>query len=532
MSKLTLRLLAFIAVGVVVWIGAAFWAGRSLPSSDGARLAASEVSFKISLFTEPFSLDPLTMGHTASHYLFNNIYRGLLGYDANEGLQPEDAHCQWQEDDGGGLASYSCELRSDLAWSDGSPLKAEDYVRAFVRLINPETRTPHAEQLLALKNAREILAGEMSPSELGVRAETNHRLLFEFAEPDSDFPYRLAHPALSPLSASGYPEPEEAHLLLSNGPYRIQDWSRRAVIKLTSNPHYLRGNPKRPNVHFVFVEDDHTARRLYDHGRLHFLRRLPTTDIPLVRHRADFFQVPLARFDYIGFGPELGQLTELRQALSLSLNFPQLKALYHALGLPGCPGLPSAYMQEAHLGGRPCLEFQPEEAQKWLQRAQKIPPLQLHFSKMGGDDVARGMEWMQHQWKNNLGLDVELRPIEQGMLSQSLRHHPPSLFRRGVPLDRPTCLAALEIFYSTHPENLIRLDSPAYDRIIDDMRQAASPQDRQRLCSQGLKYLLTGYHLIPLGEIHFSMLISQDFMGIRLNELNQLDLKDLQGPKP
>ncbi len=532
MKILIVSLLAFILGWLVLW-------GPPYPLTTlGPQPAPKPVSFNISLFAEPFSLDPLSMGHTASHYLFNNLYRGLLSYDGTRGLEPEDAHCDWQDNPNSpdNPLSFACELKPDLHWSDGRPLVAQDYLRAFYRLIDPETRTPHAEQLLALKNARAILEGHKEPTELGVEVGVNtdsgHKLIFHFEAQDSDFPYRLTHPALSPLPPEGHPPPEEGHLLLTNGPYLVEDWSNRRLIQLKPNPHYQRGDSRRPDVHFVFVEDDHTARRLYDHGRLHFLRRLPTADIPLTQHREDFFQVPLARFDYIGFGPELQKLPHLRRALSLALNYPQLKDLYHALGPPGCPGLPSSYMEK-----RPCFEFNPQQARQALREhrgqinpgnsPETLPALQLHFSRMGGDDIARGMEWMQNQWKHNLSLDIELRPIEQGMLSQSLRHQPPTLFRRGVPLDRPTCLAALEIFHSSHPENLIQLKSPTYDKIVNDMRHTSSLKARQKLCSQGLKYLMEGYHLIPLGEIHFSMLISQDFTGWKLNELNQLDLKNL-----
>ena len=500
--------------------------------SDPFPEAGSAKVFRLSLFTEPFSLDPLSMGPTASHYLFNNIYRGLLSYDPEWGedpLRPEDAQfCRWEQQ----LTSppqLFCQLRADLRWSTGEPLTAEDYVRGFRRLVRPESRTPHAEQLLALKNARAILAGEEPVEALGVEALSATELLFSFAEEDQDFLYRLSHPALSPLSPAGHPETSQAQLLSSNGPYQVEEWSLRKGIRLSPNPHYHRGNPSRPDVEILFVEDDHTARRLYDHGRLNFLRRLVTSDIPQSRQRPDFHQVPLARFDYIGFGPQLKDHPQLRQALAQALNYPQLKDLYQALGLPGCPGLPSSYMAQI-----PCHSHSPSEALKALALAQEaaqgqggLPSLELHFSQLGGDDVAKGMEWMQNQWKRHLQLEVELRPVEQGMFVQSLRHHPPPLFRRGVPLDRPTCLSALEIFHSEHRENLIGLKSAHYDSLISQLAREQQPEGRQELCSQALSYLIHGHWLIPLGEIHFSMLVDRNFTGWKINELNQLDLKDL-----
>ncbi len=65
--------------------------------------------------------------------------------------------------------------------------------------------------------------------------------------------------------------------------------------------------------------------------------------------------------------------------------------------------------------------------------------------------------------KKNLGWTVELRGQEQAVYLARLRDKPPDVFRKGVSLDRPTCLAALEVFLKGNPENYIALDDPKYE---------------------------------------------------------------------
>ena len=95
-------------------------------------------------------------------------------------------------------------------------------------------------------------------------------------------------------------------------------------------------------------------------------------------------------------------------------------------------------------------------------------------------------------------------------------------------LDRPTCLAALENFESTHPENYIQFKSKKFDELLSQMRGEASEKTLKELCSKGLKMLIEPALLIPLGEMKFSILVSPKFKGWEINSLNQLFLTHLK----
>ena len=103
-----------------------------------------------------------------------------------------------------------------------------------------------------------------------------------------------------------------------------------------------------------------TAYRLYLGHQLDFLRRVPSNLITHLKNRKDFYQIPMARFDYLGFGQELMKDHELRQALIHSIDYKTLKNLLKALGRPGCPSLPSDWMDQV-----PCYEFDPKKAKNF-----------------------------------------------------------------------------------------------------------------------------------------------------------------------
>jgi oligopeptide transport system substrate-binding protein len=297
-------------------------------------------------------------------------------------------------------------------------------------------------------------------------------------------------------------------------------------VRLESNLHYKKGDAKaRPPVEILFVDDDETALNLYEQGQLTFLRRLPTTMIPKMKSRPDFIQVPIARFDYLGIGPQFENEPDLREALAYSLDFNELARIYDALGIPGCPSLPRHLME-----AEPCIKFDLPRAKAALAKASsddKKKRYSLGFSKLGGDDIKKGAEWEQAQWKKNLGLTFDLDSAEQGVYLARLKSNPPSVFRKGIGLERPTCLAALETFAEGGSENYVNFHDAKYEKIVAELTSAKSEKQRRKLCSQGIQILLDSHKILPLGRIHFTLLARPEFKGWSLNEMNQLDLARL-----
>ncbi len=471
---------------------------------------------------EPHKLDPALYRSSASSYFFSNIHRGLYRYDNERGLIPEGAKsCNWINP-----KKLLCRLNSNIRWSDGKSVTAEEYIRGFHHLINPETIAPRANLLFRLKNAKEIYTKKLAPGQLGVSSPQSDQLIFEFAEKDREFIHKLSSNAIIPRRNLKTIQTKDLKTLPVNGPYRVKNWVPGQKLTLEANPYYPFGNKNRPNVDVYFIEDDKTALRFYKSGKLKFLRRLPSGLIDTYKKSPEFLQLPVARFDYIGFGPRLMNRPQLRKAMSLALNYQELKDLYSALGRPGCPSIPARYMDKV-----PCHKFQLKAAKEAFAQYKKgtsLKGLKFGFSKMGGEDVRRGMEWIQDQWLKNLGLKTILDPTEQGVYLYQLANSPPDLFRKGVGLDRPTCLAALETFSKKGSENFIRLNNEDYEEIISKLDLERSSKKQKKLCRQAVEILIDNHLLIPMGEIHFSLLVDPRFTGWKLNEMNQLDLTDLR----
>lgn len=468
--------------------------------------------FRFHLFNEPHTLDPQAAASSSGNYLMHNVFRGLYRIDTSAGLVSEGAEKCTRTP-----LQLRCTLRA-WKWSTGETVTAADYVRSFRRLADPENKSTQSEILRTLKNWREVWSGEMKPDQLGVEAEDARTLVIRFAEDDPEFEYKLAQSALSPEPPRGIPARENAASLSANGPYKIVAWKKGSRVKLAPNSAYPGGNPKRPAVEALFIEEDSTALTLFESGKLSFNRRVVASEIPRLRKHPGFHQFPMARFDYVGFGPELVGEPSIREALVRGVEFKDFLRIFDTRSQPGCPSLPARLLERVE-----CLDFKPVK----ISGPRK---LEFQFSKMGGDDIARAAEWFQGQWKKHAGLQVELQGQEQGVYLSGLRLKPPAIFRKGVSLDRPTCLAAVEIFTKGHPENFIRLDDAEYEARVLDLKVAKSDLAKKKACTAAVSRLLKTWRLIPLGEMHFTVLADPKYKGWGLNELNQLDLSHLTGP--
>lgn len=471
---------------------------------------AGEKVFRLHLSSEPSGLDPSKQRSSSSSYLLGNLYRNIFMFDDAKGLMPDlGIGCKRDK-----KKNLICTLKKDLKWSDGSPLNSADFLRTYKKILDPKNSAPRADLLFKIKNARDIYTGKMKMDSLGISTPDPLILKFEFSAEDPEFEYNLASLLLAPTKED---------LSSFNGPYKLKEWKKGQKIILTPNSFYSDGHPERPQVEFLFIEEDTVALQIYEKNELHFLRRLPSLFIPRYKDRKDFYWYPVTRLDYLGFGPDLTNREDLRKAFAYSLNYQELQKIFSSEGRPGCIGLPDSWFPNK----APCIDFE----LKKVPAVKSTTNYTLVFSALGGEDHKRATEWLQNQWSKNAGLKVSVEVKENKLFLQMLQKNPPALFRKGVAPDRPTCLAALETFSGINPENYINLKSPDYENILSSLAKAQKRTDQKKWCLAGAEYLLDNHLLIPLGAIHFSILAKPEFIGWKLNQINQLDLSNLH-PRP
>ena len=184
---------------------------------------------------QPANTDPaLYDGSLAARAVLGMLYQGLTAVDEN-GQAVGAAAESWEisaTDDAAKRPVYTFTLREGACWSDGTPVKAEDFITAWTRVISGAVDSPCRYLFDVILGARDY---ENEESELGLEATEDGKLVVTLEGDYSGFAHMLAAPAFWPIK-----EGEMAY----NGRYALADITEN-VATLKPNTGYRGEKPCR-----------------------------------------------------------------------------------------------------------------------------------------------------------------------------------------------------------------------------------------------------------------------------------------------
>ncbi len=195
--------------------------------------------------------------------------------------------------------------------------------------------------------------------------------------------------------------------------------------------------------------------------------------------------------------------------------------------LPGCPGVYLPLKRDKVL----CFSKEPYS---YTSPPNELKKIQLSYSTAGGADHERSLRLVQKSVSAAIPqIDFQTQPRDQQKFLSGLKTlSAPTLFRRGLALNRPTCFAAIEallddpVLFSGYKKEL------EIEKTYQSMSLCKTAECMAQACLVFFQRIQDSAALIPLGELEFSYLISPKFEGISLNSLNQLDFTNLRLKKP
>ena len=239
---------------------------------DGNVLDAEQY-FNGYLSSEPTTLDSVTGNDTYSSSILTNAMEPLtrLAEKDGENVREGAAAESWESNEDGTVWTFH--LR-DNKWSDGQPVTANDYVYAITRVLTPETGSPNSWLLTCVKNANAVLAGEMDPSELGVKAVDDKTIEFTL---ESSTPYFLALTdtrVMMPqrqdiVEQYGESYGAEASNMVYNGPFKLETWTHNSELILVKNDQYWDAeNVNLQTINYKIMNDENTIFNSFTNGSI------------------------------------------------------------------------------------------------------------------------------------------------------------------------------------------------------------------------------------------------------------------------
>lgn len=290
------------------------------------------------LMGEPSTLDPAATGDAGSAAVIAQLFETLTTFDASLELQPALA-ASWTLEDGGRRIVFR--MRPDLAFSDGSPLRASDVVRSWLRLIDPTAPSPLVALMLDVEGAAAVLSGSGSLDEVGLSADdVAGTVTVDLVRPAADFVTVVASPTFAVVPPSIDTDPETLRAgdgFVASGGYRLANASA-AGLTLEANEHYWAGTPPIAEITVVTDTGGRSGVQVFEGDEVDYAP-IGSSDASWIAFDEvlgpQLREVPALSTDYYGFDATRPPFDDVRvrQAFAAAVDWRRIALL--ATGEPG-----------------------------------------------------------------------------------------------------------------------------------------------------------------------------------------------------
>jgi ABC-type transport system substrate-binding protein len=189
----------------------------------------------------PLTWDPAHAGETGSANMLAQVFEGLTAFDWQNQIQPALAQSWTVSDDG---TRIDFELRPGLRYSDGSPIRGQDFVDSWLRLLEPTDPSPLYSLLADVRGANDYLAGSVGRAGVGLSADDD-TVTVELRRPAAYFLAVTGSPSLAVVPPSMWDVVDSPLLpdaMVVSGGY-VPTTQTDTAIRLEANPNYWAGPP-------------------------------------------------------------------------------------------------------------------------------------------------------------------------------------------------------------------------------------------------------------------------------------------------
>lgn len=394
------------------------------------------------------------------------------------------------------------------------------FIHSPTRLVLPGTEKERAALFKSSPKLAELVVGKefvpVRAEDIGVEAIDDYTLRITLTQSAPFFVGVLPHQFFRVVPRQAIERYGEAWTkpqnIITSGPFILQAHRPYNEIVLVKNPYYWDAARVRlEKLIFYPLEDITTMMNLYKSGQLDatYNHTVPTGWIDFIRPLKDYMDAPEVAIGYVQINTTRPPMNDVRvrRAFSLAID-RQALAKYQRVVKPL-----TAFTPEGIFPNYPQpkgADFNPELARKLLAEAgyrdaagnydpRKFPADQVEYLYNTSDRNKEVAEFLQAQWKQNLGITVSLRNMEwRTFLDRRSKLDYKGFARGGWVGDYIDPFTFLGLFYSKGGDNGTGWWDPKYVRMLDQANHTLDPQRRYALLAQAEKYLLDAQPVIPL----------------------------------
>ena len=464
--------------------------------------------------SEPESLDPQVSTGQPEARVYLALYEGLTEYHPVTGEAMPAIAERWEPN--ADNSEFTFHLRHNARFSNGDPITARDFVYTLRRGLAPALAARAAYLAYYIKGAQAYNEGRGRAEDIGIQAIDDFTLKITLTQPLPFLDGLMAHQFFRVLPQKtiekyGDAWTEPAHIVTS-GAFKVETWRHYDRLILVRDPmNWDAARVKLDRITFYPLKDVTTMMNLYKAGEVDavYNHTVPYAWVDQIRHLPDYMDKPEVAIEYYGINTTKPPMNDLRvrKAFNLAVDKSAL-AEYRRVVKPLTSFTPEGIFPKYP---RPTGDgFDPQRGRDLLAEAgfsgadgkfdpSKFPASSLEILYNTTESNKQTAEFVQAQWKQNLGITIPLKNMEwKTFLDERAKLRFSGFSRQGWIADYMDPYSFLDLFSTPTGENGTGWFDPKYKAMLEEANRQPDPQKRYELLAKAESYMLEAQPIVPL----------------------------------
>ncbi|WP_114569863.1 peptide ABC transporter substrate-binding protein [Exiguobacterium flavidum] len=497
MKKKTLGL-----VLTLLLVVSAALAGCSTGGGDSKDSGSSTDGKKVLRLTDTSDIttvDPAQATDAVAFGMIANTMEGLYRLDVEGKAVPALAE---KTDISKDNLTYTFTIR-DAKWSDGTPVKAQDFEFAWKRAIDPDTASGYAYIFESIKNGADVSQGKKPVDELGVKATDDKTLVVTLERPAPYFLSLTSFGTFTPISEDFYKKNEkdfslQPDKLLYNGPFVWSEWKTDQKRVLTKNENYWdKDAVKLDSVDIRVVKDTSTTVNLYDANEIDFTG-LTSEQVAAYKDSEDFKTALRSSIAYLKFNNEddVMKNADARKAIARAINPAGITDTLLSNGsIPTTSFIPKEFAKDEsgkdYTEGINWFDRDAKEAADLWKKANGDKAVTIELLSFDSEDAKKIGEYMKGEIEKNLPnvtVSIKQQPFKNKLDLEAKGDYQISYALWGPDYQDP--MTNLSIFSSENSQNDVNYKSSEFDKLLFAANEESDTEKRFELFKKAEEQLI------------------------------------------
>lgn len=398
--------------------------------------------------------------------------------------------------------------------------KFNEFIKSPERLALPEDEKGRNKILDANKKLKAAVAGKefvtVTADNIGVEAVDDYTFRITLTQSAPFFLGLMSHQFFRAVPQDviekyqgAWTQPQN---IVTCGPFKVEVWKPYDKLVVVRDPMYWdASNVGLDRIAFYPSDDNPTTMNMYKAGQVDAVlnHTVPAAWLDLIRPLKDYMDAPEVAIDYYQINTKKFPMNDkrVRKAFNMAIDkvsFAKWRRIVKPLTAFTPEGIFPGYKQpQGDL-------FDPEKAKRLLAEAgfkdssgnydpSKFPVDQVDITYNTQESNKTVAEYIQAQWKQNLGITVPLKNMEwKTFLDMRSKVEYNGFARSGWVGDYMDPFTFLNLFYTNAGDNGTGWWDPAYVKMLDEANAELDHQKRFDLLAKAEAYLIDAQPVIPL----------------------------------